>query len=118
MNLPYVARNRWLAEHVLPHEAMIRARLRRLTRDSKSDIDDVIQETYAILARLESVEGIRNPRTYALQVAKSVFLQSIRRRNLPMIIEVVLALGGSLRKRMIICPSRLGPRSAITRSSG
>lgn len=81
MDAPYKARSRWLAEHVLPHEAMLRARLRHLTRNSAVDIDDVIQETYAILAKLESVEGIRNPRTYAVQVAKSVFLQSIRRKK-------------------------------------
>lgn len=77
----YHARSRWLAEHVLPHEPAMRARLRHWTRMSAVDIDDIVQETYAILARLESVESVRNPRTYAFQVAKSVFLQALRRKK-------------------------------------
>lgn len=81
MVAPYEARSRWLAQHVLPHEAAIRVRLRYLTRRSDSDVDDIVQETYAILARLESVETIRNPKGYALQVATSVFLQDIRRKK-------------------------------------
>ena len=60
----------------------MRAWLRRTTQISDSDIDDIVQETYAILARLESVDSIRDPRTYALQVAKSVFLQGLRRSKI------------------------------------
>ncbi len=59
----------------------MRARLRHLTRRSDVDVDDIVQETYAILARLESVDAIRNPRGYAMQVATSVFLQTIRRKK-------------------------------------
>ncbi len=81
MALPYEARSRWLAQHVLPHEATMRARLGHLTRRTGVDVDDIVQETYAVLARLESVEAIRNPRGYALQVATSLFLQDLRRRK-------------------------------------
>jgi RNA polymerase sigma-70 factor (ECF subfamily) len=42
------------------------------------DVDDVIQESYAILAGLRSVEHIHHPRIYFFQVAKSVILQSFR----------------------------------------
>lgn len=79
MEAPYRARSRWLAEHVLPHEPSVRAWLRRSTQVSDTDIDDLIQEMYAILAKLENVENIRDPRRYAMQVAKSVFLQGLRR---------------------------------------
>jgi RNA polymerase sigma factor (sigma-70 family) len=79
MEAPFLARSRWLAAHVLPHEPGMRAWLRRTTQVSDADIDDIVQETYAILARLESVVSIRDPRAYALQVAKSVFLQALRR---------------------------------------
>jgi RNA polymerase sigma factor (sigma-70 family) len=82
----YHARSRWLAEQVLPHEPAIRARLRHLTRMTHMDVDDIVQETYAILARLKSVESVHNPRAYALQVAKSVFLQALRQ-------EKVVAIG-------------------------
>ncbi|QJU59930.1 sigma-70 family RNA polymerase sigma factor [Sphingomonas sp. AP4-R1] len=82
MDAPYRARSRWLASHVLPHEPAIRAWLRRTTQVADSDIDDLIQETYAILAKLDSVEGIRDPRHYAMQVARSVFLQGLRRSKI------------------------------------
>ena len=73
-------RARWLAAHVVPHEAALRAWLRG--KGGKSglafDIDDVVQETYAILAAKASVESIANPKTYAFQVAYSVILQQLR----------------------------------------
>jgi RNA polymerase sigma-70 factor (ECF subfamily) len=82
MEAPYLVRSRWLAAHVLPYEPALRAWLRRTTQISDTDIDDIVQETYAILARLESVDAIRDPRTYAAQVAKSVFLQGLRRSKI------------------------------------
>lgn len=57
----------------------MRAWLRRTTHAADADIDDIVQETYAILARLDSVDTIRDPRTYTFQVARSVFLQGLRR---------------------------------------
>jgi RNA polymerase sigma factor (sigma-70 family) len=91
----YLARSRWLAAHVLPHEQAIRASLRRTTRMADADIDDVVQETYAVLAKLESIDSIRDPRTYALQVARSIFLQGLRRSKVVTIgsIADVAALG-------------------------
>jgi RNA polymerase sigma-70 factor (ECF subfamily) len=70
-------RARWLAAHVVPHEAALRAWLRGKT-GLAFDIDDIVQETYAILAAKASVEGIANPKTYAFQVAYSVILQQLR----------------------------------------
>lgn len=95
MEAPYLARSRWLAANVLPHEPAMRTWLRRTTKLSDSDIDDLVQETYSILARLESVDAIRDPRTYALQVAKSVFLQGLRRNKIVSIgsISDIAALG-------------------------
>jgi RNA polymerase sigma-70 factor (ECF subfamily) len=60
----------------------VRAWLRRTTQISDSDIDDIVQETYSILARIENVDGIRDPKSYAVQVAKSVFLQGLRRTKI------------------------------------
>lgn len=77
------ARARWLAQHVVPHERVIRAWLVRRTRDL--DIDDIIQEMYARLASLEDVENIRNPRQYATQAAISIALNMVRHaRVVPM----------------------------------
>ncbi|MEE3625833.1 RNA polymerase sigma factor [Nitrospirillum sp. BR 11752] len=70
-------RARWLATHILPHEHGLRAWLR-----SKAflgfDVDDVVQETYAILVAKACVAGIENPRAYAFQTAYSVVVRLLR----------------------------------------
>jgi RNA polymerase sigma factor (sigma-70 family) len=68
----------WLARHILPAEPALRAWLARRPRVGL-EIDDIIQETYAVLAGLQHVDHIQSPRTYAFQVAKTVILQALRR---------------------------------------
>jgi len=71
-------RTRWFLREILPHEPALRGWLsRRPTADL--DIDDVIQEAYAILADLETVDDIRHPRAYLFQVAWSVIVKRLRR---------------------------------------
>ena len=77
---PRRERARWLAVEVLPHERSLRTWLR--WHRSGADADDVVQETYAILASLESVEHIRNPRNYMFQTARSVIYQQARRDSI------------------------------------
>lgn len=78
------ARARWLAQHIVPHERAIRSWLARRTHDL--DIDDIIQEMYARLAALETVDDVRNPRQYAAQTAISITLNMARHaRVVPMI---------------------------------
>lgn len=68
----------WLARYVLPHEPALRAWLygRPL---ADLEVDDIVQETYARLIAAESVEGIRNVKTYAFQTAYSVIASHLRR---------------------------------------
>lgn len=73
------ARAVWLSRQILPHEPALRAQLYRWRVPDGLDVDDIIQETYAKLAMLEEVEGIRNPRAYFFQVARSVILMHVRR---------------------------------------
>lgn len=88
-------RARWLAQHVLPHEPALRAWIRG-RRIGGIDPDDVVQETYARLAGLETVEGVRNAKAYAFQIAHSVILTQLRRARVVSIKAVadVDALGG------------------------
>lgn len=79
MKNQYDTRGSWLAEHVLPHEPGLRSWLRRSARLSDADIDDLIQETYAILFTRPSVAEIADPRAYTYQVARSILLQNLRR---------------------------------------
>lgn len=77
-----VLRNRWLAANILPHEAWIRRVVTRQVHAAGLDVDDVVQETYSVLARLPNIDAISQPRAYALQVARSLVLQHVRRAKI------------------------------------
>lgn len=81
MRLATQERAVWLARHVLPHEPVLRAWLSRRPL-AGLEVDDIVQETYAILAGLERVDHVQTPRTYMFEVAKSVILQALRRSRI------------------------------------
>ncbi len=68
----------WLARHILPNEPALRAWLSRWRLDDL-DTDDIVQETYAVLASRPSVSEIHNPRAYCFQTARSIILMHLRR---------------------------------------
>mgnify|MGYP001627409533 FL=1 len=71
-------KTRWFCRHVLPHEPGLRRWLAR-KRHAGVDVDDVIQETYTVLAAREHVGDIQNPRAYIFQVAHSIVVRHLRR---------------------------------------
>lgn len=75
------ARATWLARNVLPNESALRAWLRRRGLQHAA-VDDVLQETYAVLAELQSIEHIRDARTYMFSVARNLMLQHLRRSKI------------------------------------
>ncbi len=81
------ARWRWLATNILPHEAALRAWLRR-RRELPIEADDLVQEAYAVLATLASVEHITNPKAYFFQTAHSIALQQLRRDRVVSIVAI------------------------------
>jgi len=74
-------RTRWFLRTILPHEPALRGWLSRAAPVGV-DPDDVIQESYAILAELETVDAIRHPRAYLFQVARSVIMRHVRRARI------------------------------------
>ena len=64
----------------MPHESGLRGWLAR-RGIAEHDIDDIIQETYAKLVVLPSVDAIRDPRSYTYQVALSVHVTNLRKSN-------------------------------------
>lgn len=71
----------WLAQHVLPHEGALRAWLQRRSSPGL-DTDDVVQEAYAVLAGLDSVAHVHNPRAYLHSVAHRIVLTHLRRARI------------------------------------
>jgi RNA polymerase sigma-70 factor (ECF subfamily) len=67
----------WVGAQILPHEADVRARLRR-TGTHRDEIDDIVQEAYCRLAAMPSVEHIVNGRAYFFQTARNIVIERIR----------------------------------------
>lgn len=68
----------WLACNVLPHEALLRARLRGI-RVFGLDIEDVIQETYTRILSGPPLQSIKHPKQYAVQTARGIVIDHVRR---------------------------------------
>lgn len=83
-----VERARWFAHHILPHEAALRGWLSRRRAPAAFDVDDIVQESYAVLAERERLDDILNPRAYLFQVAHSLVVRNIRRARIVPILAV------------------------------
>jgi len=71
----------WVGSHILPHEAAVRAWLKRwMGRDQ--DVDDVIQEAYCRLAAMDDVTHIGNGRAYLHQTTRNIVLEQVRRSKI------------------------------------
>lgn len=67
----------WVSLNVLPHEAELRMKLSLVCKDA-AEIDDVLQEVYCRLLKLESVEQIWEPRGYVMRMAKNIVIDQFR----------------------------------------
>lgn len=68
----------FVGSQILPHEADVRAWLRR-SGSPPADVDDVVQETYCRLAALEAVSHIVSGRAYFFRTARNIAIARIRR---------------------------------------
>jgi RNA polymerase sigma factor (sigma-70 family) len=77
-----LARYRWIAAHILPHEPELRGWLRRkLSSLAKNDIDDVVQETYARIWAAD-FGRIRNGRAYLFATVRHLLGEHARRSRI------------------------------------
>ncbi len=68
----------WLTVHLLPFEAELRLRLRRVCA-SAADVDDVIQDVYCKVMQMDGVAHVNDPRGYIVQMAKNLVTDRLRR---------------------------------------
>lgn len=71
----------WVGGHVLPHEAEVRAWLRRRVRSAEA-VDDIVQEVYCRISALEDVARIANGRAYFFRVARNIVIDQLRRSRI------------------------------------
>jgi len=71
----------WVGSNVVPHEADLRARLRRMAVP-EGEIGDIVQDAYLRIAQLGSVAHIRSGRAYFFTAARAALLQRIRRERI------------------------------------
>jgi RNA polymerase sigma factor (sigma-70 family) len=70
---------RWFVVEVQPHENALRAYLHGLA--APSDIDDIVQETYARLVRARERQEVVSPRGLLFATARNVARDLFRRRS-------------------------------------
>jgi RNA polymerase sigma factor (sigma-70 family) len=76
--MPPSEHTRWFAEHVQPHEGALRGYLHG--RVMPSDVDDLVQETYARLLRARERGPIESPRGLLFATARNAARDLLRRR--------------------------------------
>lgn len=69
---------RWFAEHVLPHEAVLRGYLCGLV--APAEVDDLVQETYARMLRARERAAIASPRGLLFATARNAARDLYRRQ--------------------------------------
>jgi len=74
----------WFARHVLPHEADLRRWLGRFGADL--DIDDIVQETYAGMAR--HFGQVREPRAFMFAVARNAVIATLKQKRIVRIVAI------------------------------
>lgn len=80
MSFPDATLARWFADEVRPHEPALRAYLRQHF-PSLSDIDDLVQETYARLVRARLAGKVAETRPYLFATARNAACDIFRRRQ-------------------------------------
>lgn len=71
---------RWFVEHVLPHEAGLRAWLRSCF-GSLVEIDDLVQEAYARSLRAHAEGTVVSPKAFLYHAARNLALNQLRHRK-------------------------------------
>lgn len=72
--------SRWFAEHVQPHESMLRAWLRQRFA-TRVDIDDIVQEACVRLLQARESGPLGSPKAFLFATARNLALDRVRRHE-------------------------------------
>ncbi|MBI5771684.1 MAG: RNA polymerase sigma factor [Verrucomicrobia bacterium] len=71
---------RWFAEHVQPHESMLRAWLHARFA-GRVDVDDLVQEAFLRVLRARDTGELRSPKAFLFATARNLALDRLRRHE-------------------------------------
>lgn len=69
--------SRWLLDHVIPHEPMLRAWLQG-SFGRQVEVDDIVQEAYRRLLAARATGTVVSPRAFLFQAARNLALNVVR----------------------------------------
>lgn len=67
----------WVSSNILPFEAELRIKLGHICKDP-SEVDDVVQEVYCRILKLDAVDQIAEPRGYVMRTARNILIDQFR----------------------------------------
>ena len=71
---------RWFAEHVQPHEPMLRAWLHRRF-EARIDVDDIVQESFVRVLHARNSGPLASPKAFLFATARNLALDRLRRHE-------------------------------------
>lgn len=77
---PHPEHSDWFAEHVLPHEPMLRAWLGRRFA-GQLDLDDIVQEAYMRVLQAHADGALGSPKAFLFATARNLALDRLRRHE-------------------------------------
>ena len=78
MDLPQSDPDRWFAEHILPHEPVLRAWLAQ-GFGPRLAVDDVVQEAFLRVLRARATGELHAPKAFLFAIARNLALDQLRR---------------------------------------
>ena len=71
----------WVAHNIVPHEARVRAELRR-SLVNEHDIDDLINDAYLKLSNVSTTDHFDRPLSYFLRIVRNLHVDRLRRARI------------------------------------
>jgi RNA polymerase sigma factor (sigma-70 family) len=78
--MPDAEHAHWFAEHVQPHEPMLRAWLRGRF-PNEPDVDDIVQESYYRLLQARASGGVSSVKAFLFATARNLTIDRLRHRH-------------------------------------
>lgn len=87
MTDPVRLRLDWFKAAILPHEAALRSRMRRVMRQAQ-DVEDVVAEVMARAYATSDFTRVGNGRSYLFQIARNLLIDQARRQKIITLEEI------------------------------